>query len=502
MKKLFIISTFCLIMLSSFSQNLNYAGGTGTLDCPYQIETATQLKYLMDHPSGWDSCFVLTNNIDCSSISAKPIGLHPPSGVPFTGKFFGNNYTISNLKLLMGSTQHVGLFGYIAAGSEVTGVVIYGFEIEALHSVGALCGNNYGYISNCKVRGGAVKGRNRTGGLVGNNYSKIYSSSANCVIEGTGIPSEFEDNLCVGGFVGYNEGSIMACNSYSEIWAPTSQHVGGFCGFNTDGGEIFHCTSAGDLNCRQYGGGFCGLNGYVAQPLPTPRSRSDIRDCHSSTLVCVEISKAGGFVGENNSHGSIVDCSSSGNAILKPSQNPNPRIKTAGGFVGETWGNAKTINCIASGRVSAEDYVGGFVGVRWNNATITDCSAFGAVHTNLNANHFGEFYGASLDNPTNQNDISFPQNTNHYHECPKEPINHPAFIDCSRLTYRSATNDSTQNDQIDPSKETGEDPSCRFNLIAGASTAFGLPDNSSFIIPQLGFDFSFGKFGFRVTEQF
>lgn len=502
MKKLFIALTISFLFLSSYSQP--YSGGTGTLDCPYQIATAADLEDLMDTQTDWDKYFVLIEDINCTSITnAKPIGRHPQSssgtGVPFTGKFFGNNYTISNLKLLMGSTQHVGLFGYIAAGSEVTGVVIYGFEIEAIHSVGALCGNNYGYISNCKVQGGAVKGESRTGGLVGNNYSKIFSSSSNCVIEGTGKSSNYVRNVYVGGFVGYNEGTIMACNSYSEIWAPTSQFVGGFCGFNTDGGGILHCTSAGDLNCRQYGGGFCGHNGYVAG-IPTATSQSIINDCHSSTLVCVEVSKAGGFVGENNSHGKIIFCSSSGNAILKPSQNPNyPIKKTAGGFVGEMWSGGKIDRCIASGRVSAENYVGGFVGI-WHNGSITNCSAFGVVNSNVYATSSGTFYGECGSTNTH-NSCSILDNLDH--ACLKNTtVNYPADTNCYNIHLRNMTNNTTQNNEIDPLKETEEDPSCRFNLIAGASTAFGLPENSSSIVPQFGFDFNFGKFGVRITEQF
>ncbi len=41
-----------------------------------------------------------------------------------------------------------------------------------------------------------------------------------------------------------------------------------------------------------------------------------------------------------------------------------------------------------------------------------------------------------------------------------------------------------------------------FTLQPGFNVPMGLPSNSSAVIPQLGLDFKFGKFGFRITEQF
>lgn len=55
-------------------------------------------------------------------------------------------------------------------------------------------------------------------------------------------------------------------------------------------------------------------------------------------------------------------------------------------------------------------------------------------------------------------------------------------------------------EQVSAQSESGKNTS--INLQLGLSAPFGLPANSSSIIPQLGLDFNFGKFGFRATEQF
>ncbi len=50
--------------------------------------------------------------------------------------------------------------------------------------------------------------------------------------------------------------------------------------------------------------------------------------------------------------------------------------------------------------------------------------------------------------------------------------------------------------------QTSEKGSNNFNMQLGVSTPFGLPENSSSIIPQIGLDFNMNKFGIRTTGQF
>ena len=140
----------------------------------------------------------------------QPIG---DSSNPFIGKFEGNGFTISNLKIDRSGTNNVGLFGFVGQEAEITNVGLLDVNITGRIDVGGLVGINRGTITNSYATG-SVSGAGSIGGLVGfNNGGTITNSYATGTVLGS-LKS-------VGGLVGLNSGTIT--NSYAtgdcyRIW--------------------------------------------------------------------------------------------------------------------------------------------------------------------------------------------------------------------------------------------------------------------------------------------
>ena len=63
--------------------------------------------------------------------------------------------------------------------------------------------------------------------------------------------------VCVGGIVGYNNGSVTDCSNSGEVYG-TSDNVGGIVGFNFD--TVMGCSNTGDVSGNLYVGGITGYN--------------------------------------------------------------------------------------------------------------------------------------------------------------------------------------------------------------------------------------------------
>ena len=160
--------------------------------------------------------------------SWTPIG---NSSNQYTGKFDGQNHTISGLYFNDTSTSSAGLFGYLGSGGEIKNVGVIDSYLCGYCEVGGVCGYNYkGTITGC-YNTGTVSGGSEVGGVCGRNFSgKILG----CYNTGTvsGIDS-------VGGVCGFNhEGTITGCYNTGTVSGRGVQ-VGGVCGYKE--GTITGC---------------------------------------------------------------------------------------------------------------------------------------------------------------------------------------------------------------------------------------------------------------------
>lgn len=255
------------------------------------INTVEELLALANATDGstLSKNYKLANDLDLTGINFPGIGT---AAQPFTGRFDGQNHTISNITV--SGTDNVGFFGVIK-GAKLQNLNLKKVSITGVEKVGGLVGyaqaeldkndlskNVANLIGGCTVSG-TVRGENQTGGLVGLNEGKadadtlfsIASSIDKCsssaavigtnmtgglvgensgtVTKSTAIGSVTGTNS-TGGFAGSSSGDIY--DSHAKGAVTGSNHTGGFAGSST--GTVKNCYSLGAVTGTDYTGAFAG----------------------------------------------------------------------------------------------------------------------------------------------------------------------------------------------------------------------------------------------------
>lgn len=344
-------------------------------DQPFQLDSPVDLRCLSLRPADWDKNFILTGDIDMSSLpDYRPVGL-------FVGSLGGRGHVVRNLTInagVLGNNYHLGLFGKIGEGSQITTLGVQDANViggDHCRYLGGLCGENAeGTITACFTTGSVTGGidSDDLGGLCGDNDRGTIRQSYSLV-----SVSATHGSHDLGGICGKNEGVIIGCYAAGVISGTTVQELGGLCGEN-DHGTIIGSNATGSVTAEGYSANLGGLVGISMG--------GTIRDCYSTGAVegGTDSWHLGGLVG-GNSGGVISGCYSS---------SPVTVIGDAwhmGGLVG--WNTQSTVsNCYATGSVGAGEgawYLGGLVG--FNSAsTIRNCYSIGSV---LGGAHVGGLCG-------------------------------------------------------------------------------------------------------------
>lgn len=207
--------------------------------------------------------YKLSADLDLTSVSFSGIGT---AEHPFTGRFDGQNHTISNITV--SGTDNVGFFGVIR-GATIRSLNLTNVTITGKEKVGGLVGyaqaaldkndlskNIANLIGGCTVSG-TVSGEKQTGGLVGHNEGKadpdtlfsiastIDKSSADVTVTG---------NEKTGGLVGENTGTITKSAAIGAVTGTTM--TGGFAGSSS--GDIYDSHAKGAVTGNNHTGGFAG----------------------------------------------------------------------------------------------------------------------------------------------------------------------------------------------------------------------------------------------------
>ncbi len=206
--------------------------GSGTEADPYRIASDMWLTNFTNI-TNWDtSYFELMNDIDLNGVTVNPIG---DATTPFKGHFKGNGYTLSNL-VINKTADNTGLFGV------VSGAVISNIKLDKVSITGQ---DNTGII----------------GKAINSNISLILSAGD---IKGT---------TCIGGIVGYNDGStVNKCDNESTVEA-TQNYAAGIVGYQ-DGGAINNSFNKGTITSPDYASG---LVAYI-------QNNGTVDKCYSSNL--------------------------------------------------------------------------------------------------------------------------------------------------------------------------------------------------------------------------
>ena len=347
-----------------------YAGGTGTADDPYLIETAGQMNTIGLYPEDGDKHFRLTADLDMNDLAGTAVNLIGA----FRGVFDGNGHTIANLTYRVTDADAwpempyvwgIGLFRGVLGGEALVkdlGLVHVDLQpgpdcTKEVRSVGALVGMlSQGWVRNCHVEGGRVIGSSSVGGLVG-------ECRDNGAVSGSWSSAEVSGDFGIGGLVGdgHQRAQMWQCRAWARVSGRCN--TGGLVGGWYQECTIDDCFATGTVTAVQQAGGLVGfLSGSVSH-------------CYSTAPVSADSLLVGGLVGINSG---LITASWAGGDVAGGD--------TVGGLVG--WNmvgdgffvpyfDTTVADCYASGTVRGQSIVGGLIGE--NEGTVLRCYAVGTV---------------------------------------------------------------------------------------------------------------------------
>ncbi|MHC4517687.1 MAG: GLUG motif-containing protein, partial [Planctomycetota bacterium] len=301
---------------------VEFAGGTGYRNDPYQIATAQQLMALGEDPNLYNRHFVLIADIDLDpSLPGRRVFQKPiltwtfprrRSGGPtgFAGTLDGHGHVIRNGVLFdLTDSSHSGFVGKVGLVGEVRNLHLEDFVIAVAgqsRACAILAGENAGWLSHCSATGTVIAGPAEAGGLVAYNRGVLVNCSARCNVFGSQA----------GGLVGANDatGRIVSCSADGWVDAgqagwPYTAGAGGLVALNE--GRIQYCSTGGTVS-GYFAGGLVGTNSGLVRECYSLATASGTRgagliwqnDAHVVNCYAMGLAGGDGLVGAN--HGSIV----------------------------------------------------------------------------------------------------------------------------------------------------------------------------------------------------
>ena len=333
------------------ANTVDFAGGNGTVEHPYQIANSEHLRNVELYPSAH---FVLTADIVLPEVSAGNNNFTPlfSDEKPFLGTLDGAGHKITNLTVYNTETFYSGLFSVIGSTGSVKNLALEKASASGTNYVGIIAGWSLGSITDCTVSGAVTH-------IAANGY-KVF----------------------VGGIAGRAEGNIDGCSAAVNLTvtdAEAATYAGGIAGylsFNGSSSSPLALTASGTVNIvvagSAYAGGLVGYNYY----------NITITDSYSTGNVTTSNnnndSYAGGLVGYNYYNITITDSYSTGNVTASSNNNNS----YAGGLVGYSLSSSTVTDSYATGNVTVSGgyaYAGGLIGYNSGSIPITDSYATGDV---------------------------------------------------------------------------------------------------------------------------
>jgi hypothetical protein len=360
-------------MLGAVVRAVEFAGGMGEPNNPYQIATAEQLIGIGSDPNLLNKHFVLVADIDLDpnlpggQVFDKPVIGADAAG--FSGSFDGRSRTITNLhvvgqryisvRLISASADtaedtgtlvrlpNMGLFKMISPEGCVCNLNLQDVEVVGRDSVAALVVENQGAVLNCCVKG-VVSGGSTVAGLVAINKGLVACCHADVEITG-GYQPGVSTSGTFGGLIGRHEkGLVTHCSAQGSINNGTDQ-IGGLIGDYRD--QVTNCWATVDI---------------TTPTTPSSGATSPGSGLRALSDNLVSGRYLGGLVGycwkppsgrEPPSGRGLRDCYASGSITAGPSSS------YIGGLAGELAG--PTIHCYAATRIVVDEgsySVGGLAG--------------------------------------------------------------------------------------------------------------------------------------------
>ena len=322
MKKKVLSLLLTLFLAMTFVPMAAFAAGTNKISIT-TVDDLLQFAKAVDngeYDDKTDAVVSLDADLDLTGVAWKPIGsvfdgdgnlLHY-----FSGKFYGNGHTISNLDFSenYGKAAEYPVFGFFS--------VAYGAEISGLTIQGKLDVSNSGYVYFGTVAGVAADSKisdcvsdvsftdtdkyiNGTVALCG--YA-INSTIEYCQNKGNFSITKDVSSFQMGGIVGVADNSIVQyCANTGDMtsWTP---HTGGIVGQLYQGSKIINCYSTGKMVPLGHGTtNFGGIAGTVG-------AGTEIRHCYfagemdlSQYTATTPYKRLGGIVGGVSSNTPVFE---------------------------------------------------------------------------------------------------------------------------------------------------------------------------------------------------
>lgn len=353
-------------------EDVQFAGGSGTAEDPWQIATAEQLDRVRDDLKAH---YILTEDIDLSgyenwipigafqSLSDAPEDAEVPHpDFAFTGTFDGAGHTISNLTVSCEAPMGAGLFG-CASGTESGAASIGHFTLKDVNVSGFyLVGGAVGLqFMSCSVTDIHLVGENHLtgmqgiGGIVGTGFDLISDCSATADITVSG-----DDGACAGLIAG---GTTMSSIKNCEVTGGSitadgnaTWGFGALCGAPWGAPEITDCKVSGTVitvngENNRLVGGLVGFGGSYDPTAPAQISGCTVEDV--SIIVSETTDSVGGLIGAGKE---MMEGSDVMSSFVISGCSVSGTIEGGGNNVGEVVGDpacAVSVDCEGGMTVSA-----------------------------------------------------------------------------------------------------------------------------------------------------
>jgi hypothetical protein len=358
-----------VLALCTTAEAVEFAGGTGEPNNPYQIATAEQLIAIGADPNLLSKHFILVADIDLDPnrpggrvFDRAVIGTDTTS---FSGSFDGCGRTIANLHIigqyyympvrsisvsadstedtrLLLKSHYIGLFRMISPEGFVSNLNLRDVRIDGGRFVAPLAVENQGVIINCRVEG-VVNGVQTVGGLVATNRGFVVCCHTDIEMTLSPAPGVASTGQS-GGLIGYHQnGLVTHCSARGRITG--SNQVGGLIGEYW--AQVTHCWAAVDI---------------TTPSLATTSPGSGIRTLADNVASGRSLGGLVGYCGSTSSLAGLQDCYAVGSITAGPSSS------YIGGLAVQLFGSSA--HCYAATKIvvgEASRWVGGLAGTGSSN---------------------------------------------------------------------------------------------------------------------------------------
>jgi hypothetical protein len=277
-----------------------FAGGSGTVEDPYQICNVAQFNYVGDHygiePSLLSANYVLLSDLDFRGqpfqlFGAKDATLN--ATLHFSGTFDGNGYMILGATYSsMSGMDCIGVFPGLVSGATIKNLYLFEPSFTSTYAnttgVGSLVGcMESGSITRVAIRGGTVSGLTNTGGLIGKIATPVASvspSTASIAVSEVHVATQVQVPTGGNGRGGGLVGSLFNNSTLGDVKLSKAFVVGRLTGSTaTCGGLLGELSTIASSNTS--------LSQIVVTPHPGP---GPSLDCYANGLGIGTLTLASG----------------------------------------------------------------------------------------------------------------------------------------------------------------------------------------------------------------